>query len=502
MDALVTLDAGTGSGRCVVFDPAGRILATAQEPFVYRSFVDPQLPMLRGFDLDPDRFWTALAGCVRRAVGGLPRGTRIRGVVATAQREGCVLLDAEGTVLYAGPNLDARAAMEGIEAQNVMGGRLHAITGHCPPYIFPVARFLWYRKHHDASRVATLLMLNDWIAHRLCGARVVEESNACESMLFDVTARTWSSEILDALDVPRAILPPVCAAGAEIGRVTTAAASATGLPEGVPVFAGGADTESALLGGGVLDVGETGAVLGTTAPVQHVTDRAVIDRAGNLWTSCHVVAGRWVLESNGGDTGGTYRWLLDLLYGGTDADAHARAEAAVAAVSDEGRHLVAHLGPAIFNLAEMNPFQPAGLLFPFPILHIDRPARADFLRGFFENVAFAIRGNCEQITAVTGRPIERLWVSGGMTQSPTLLGILAATMQLPLVVGDVPESASLGSAVLAAVGCGLHADLATAVAAMVRTHDVLPDAARGPALDARYRRWREIYATFRSWTLT
>ena len=502
MDAIVTLDAGTGSGRCVVVDRAGRVLAKAQEPFAYEVVVDPMIPMLRGFDLEPTRFWAALAGCARRAMGALPADVHIRGVIATSQREGCVFLDAAGQVLYAGPNLDARAAMEGMEVLNLVPqARLHAVTGHAPPYIFPLARWLWYRKHHDAGRVATLLMLNDWIGYLLSGARVVEESNACESMLFDVTARAWSDEILDATGVPRAILPPVCRAGTAIGRVTAAAAAATGIPVGVPVFAGGADTESALLGGGVIDVGATGAILGTTAPVQMVVDRPVVDPAGNLWTSCHVVPDRWVLESNGGDTGGTFRWLLELLFGATDEAAHARAEAAVAAIADDGRHLVAHIGPAIFNLAEMNPFQPAGIVFPFPMLHLDRPTRGDFLRGFFENVAFAMRGNCEQITAVSGCAIDRLWVSGGMTQSPTLLGILAATLQVPLVVADVPESASVGSAVLAAVGAGWYPDLASAVAGMVRTHEVAPDAARAASLDARYRRWHEIYSTFRSWTL-
>jgi sugar (pentulose or hexulose) kinase len=422
--------------------------------------------------------------------------------VATAQREGCVLLDRAGDVLYAGPNLDARAAKEGMEAQSIVPlARMHAITGHAPPYIFPLSRFLWYRKHHDASRVATLLMLNDWIAYRLSGARVVEESNACESMLFDVTWRAWSAEIVDALEIPHAILPPVCAAGTEVGRVTAAAATATGIPEGTPVLAGGADTESALLGGGALDIGTTAAVLGTTTPVQQIVDRAVIDPSGNLWTSCHVVPAQWVLESNGGDTGGSYRWLLDLLYGGTDADAHARAEADVAAVAEEGRHVVAHIGPGIFNLSEMNPFAPAGIIFRFPIMHLDRPTRGDLVRGFFESIAFAVRGNCEQIVAVSGVPVDRLWVSGGMTQSPTLLALLAATMQVPLVVGDVPESASLGSAVLAAVGCGLHADLPTAAARMVRTHRVDPDAARATRLEQRYGRWRELHATFRSWTL-
>jgi autoinducer 2 (AI-2) kinase len=502
VDAIVTLDAGTGSGRCVVFDRAGRVLASAQEPFVYHGFVDPDLPLVRGFDLDPDAFWAALARCARAAVAAMPDDARVRAVIATSQREGCVFLDHDGAVLYAGPNLDARAAMEGIELQGVIPlARLHAITGHGPPYIFPLARYLWYRKHRDAGRVATLFMLNDWIAHRLSGARVVEESNACESMLFDVTARAWSAEILDGLDVPRSILPPVCPAGREIGRVTAAAAAATGIPEGTAVFAGGADTESAILGGGVWTVGATGAVLGTTTPVQRVVDGPVLDPAANLWTSCHVVSDRWVLESNGGDTGGTYRWLLDLFYGDADEATHARAEAAVAAIADGGRPLFTHLGPSIFNLGEMNPFQSAGIVFRFPLMHMDRPTRGDLLRGFFENVAFSIRGNCEQIAAVDGDAVDRLWVSGGMTRSPTLLGILAATLQAPLVVGDVAESASLGSAVLAAVGCGLYPDLASAVDGMVRTHVVEPDAARTACFDDRYRRWREIYATFRSWTL-
>jgi sugar (pentulose or hexulose) kinase len=502
VDAFVTIDAGTGSGRCVAFDAAGRILAKTQAPLTYRMIVDPALPMIRGFDLDADAFWGALVGCVRRTLEALPSAAVLRGVIATSQREGCVFLDRDGGVLYAGPNLDARAALEGMEIVDaVPAARLHAITGHAPPYIFPVARHRWYRKHHDASRIASLFMLNDWIGYRLSGARVVEESNACESMLFDVTTRRWSDELLAALDVPPAILPPVCAAGTPIGAVTPAAAFETGLPAGLPVFAGGADTESALLGSGVLDVGMVGAVIGTTAPVQEVTARAVIDPAGNLWTSCHVVPGRWVLESNGGDTGGTFRWLLELLYGVADAEAHRRADVEAGSVPDDGRPIVSHLGPAIFNLSEMNPFQPAGLLFGFPLLHVDRPSRAEILRAFFENVAFAIRGNCEQIAAVSGRPLAALHVSGGMTQSPTLLALLAATLQVPLVVADVPESASLGSAILATVASGAHPDLPSAVAAMVSSRTVEPDRTRAGALADRYARWREVYGTLRGWTL-
>ena len=504
MDCLAAIDAGTGSGRCVVFDAAGRPLAGAQEPLHFGIVQDPDFPMVRGFDLDPAGVWDILARCVRTAVAALPADARVVGVIGTAQREGCVLLDADDAVLYAGPNLDARAVREGLELQQLMPmDRLHALTGHAPPYIFPLARWLWFQRHRDAARAASLLMLNDWIGFRLCGARVAEHSNAAESMLYDVTRRAWCDEILDTFAIPRRLLPPLVAAGARIGGVSAEAARVTGLPEGTAVFAGGADTESALLGSGAWEAGVLGTVLGTTTPVQLVVGSAVLDPDGNCWTSPHVVADRWVVESNAGDTGSAWRWLLDLLCGGDDAAAHARAEAEMATLDDTPRPIFAHLGPAIFDLRTASPFMPAGLLFRFPLLHIDRPNRAELLRAFLENVAFAIRGNAEQIGRIV--PLDGaapMRVSGGLTRSATLLRILAATLGTPLEVARVTDSACLGSAMLAAVGAGLHPDVPAAVEAMARFRTVEPDAALVPQYADRYVRWRELYDTFRGWTLT
>ncbi len=492
MDCVVALDAGTGSGRCLVFDTAGRCLAEAHEAFHYRIFADPELPMVRGFDLDAEAFWGVLARSTRAALAALPSEARIRGVIAASQREGCVFVDRDDTVLYAGPNLDARAVAQGLELQQVLSlDHLHGITGHAPPYVFALARLLWFRKHHDLGRVATLYMLNDWIAHRLSGARVAEHSNAAETMLYDVGRRTWSAEVLQAFDLPPEILPPLRDAGALVGQVHAAAAAATGLPEGTPVFAGGADTESALLGCGAWDAGHLGAVLGTTTPVQLVTDAPVLDPDGNLWTSPHVVPGRWVLESNAGDTGHGWRWWLELLCGSENA--HAAAEAAMAALDPTPQPIVAHLGPAIFNLRKAHPFSAAGLVFRFPLLHIDRPGRGELLRAFLEDIAFAIRGNCEQIATVIGTPAPEVLLTGGLTRSATLLRILAAALAVPLVVAEVPDGTALGSAILATVAAGLHPDLPTAVAAMVRARRIEPEHALVGAYDEAYRRWREWY---------
>lgn len=502
MDCIVTLDAGTGSGRCVVFDAAGQVVASSQEPITYRLFEHPTLPLVRGCDLDAEVLWASLARCTRRALHALPAGARVRGVVATSQREGCVFVDQAGAVLYAGPNIDGRAVVEGLELEGNLGAdRLHAITGHAPPYIFAAARYLWFRKQPAAQRLATIFMLNDWITHRLSGERTAEHSSASESFLYDVTTGGWSDTILSAIGLPPHVLPPIYAAGTRVGSVTAAAAAGTGLPEGTPVFVGGADTEMALLGSGVAAPGEIGVVMGTTMPLQMVMDRPLLDPDASLWTSPFVLPGRWVLESNAGDTGGAYRWLLSLLFGASDAEAHARAERLMRETSAAPQSSVCHLGPVVFGLKHMNPFHPAGLLFRFPLLDLDRPDRGALLRSFAESVAYAVRGNLEQLERVAGRAPAVVRLSGGMTRVDMLPGLVATVLGRPIEVGTVPESASLGCAVLAATSAGLHPSAKDALAAMTGSRHVEPDPAPYAAFSDGYARWRSVQQTLHAWTL-
>jgi sugar (pentulose or hexulose) kinase len=88
-----------------------------------------------------------------------------------------------------------------------------------------------------------------------------------------------------------------------------------------------------------------------------------------------------------------------------------------------------------------------------------------------------------------------------MSRSPTLLRLVATTLGAPLAVAEVPDSASLGCAILSAVGAGLHPSVPDAVAAMVRTRDVEPNLALTGAFIERYRRWRELSASLQSWTI-
>src|SRR5439155_22646516 len=155
-----------------------------------------------------------------------------------------------------------------------------------------------------------------------------------------------------------------------------------------------------------------------------------------------------------------------------------------------------------FTLADLSPFKPAGMLFRFPLLHVDRPIRGEVLRAYLESIAFAIRGNCEQLAAVARRPIPLLAMSGGMTQSPTLVQLVADTLGVPVSVAGVPECASLGCAILAAVGAGVCSSTAAAVSTTTSARRVAPDPGRAAEYDERYRKWPalpELLPTLAPW---
>ena len=488
--AFVALDAGTGGGKCVIFDAAGKLIGAHREPWSYDLHLNPDVSFVKEFSFSAPAFWDILCRCTRGALSqaGIA-ASDVVGVAATSQREGCVFLDAHGTEIYAGPNLDARGFAEGLEVVSTLGGdRLYQITGHSAPFIFPIARYLWFRKH-GAGTVAHLLMINDWITYRLSGEFSAEPSNATESMLFDLRARRWSDEILSTFDIPAAILPPVRRAGERVGSVTVATAAATGLRAGTPVYVGGADTQCSLLGAGAIEPVATAATLGTTTPVQTVVKEALFDPDSRLWAGCHVVPDRWVLESNAGDTGDAYLWILDLVSGGAPREQLYKLGEQLAA-DRFGPPTMLFVGPALFDLSKMRFNRPGGILFPFPALHV-RPDRATLVRAFMENVAYALRGNVEQIQAITNHKTPVLTLSGGMTRSGVLARVVTDVTGLPVRVAGEPESAALGCAML--IAASESGDFASAVDTMVQHVQLEPDAAQHERYEAPYAKWLQLH---------
>lgn len=479
---LLVLDAGTASLRAAVFDGEGHCLGYATTPWALAETQDPL--MMREFD--PEATWAAMTKAARRALeeAGV-RPETIKGIAATGQRDGCVLLDDEGHELCCALNRDARGVAYADEIADDFGQRVFRTTGRWPLGLDVLERLWWFRRERNRTyrRIAHFLMIADWLTYRLSGALCSEPTSACSSLLFDIQRRSWALELADAIDVPVEVFPSVVAPGTAAGSLRGAPAEELGLPEGIPVVVAAADTQAAALGCGALEEGDTVAVAGTTMPILTVLTEPRLDPARRLQTGVHPLADRWILEANAGLAGAIYRWFAET-FTGPEPDYARLEEEANAAQPGE---VLAAMGPQPADFSTLRIPPPSVLRFRFLGMLDEPPRRGAFARAIMENVAYAIKANLEQLEAAADRPVTSLHLCGGLSRSSLLAQIVADVCQRPVHVPSVRQASWLGTAICAAVGVGLYPDLRAATRAMVRH-----EAPIEPSINAR--RYRGLYA--------
>lgn len=492
---LIALDAGGSGGHCLLVDVAGGAFTR-----IFRPWTHPAAPETGGLgtDLDLDLIWATLAEAARGALdkaGATP--DQVLGVAATSMRHTTVVLDADGNALLATPNRDARAAGEAFELASEHGSALYARTGQWPSPLATAARLRWLAKTNpDAwARATMVLTLSDWIAYRLCGESGSEPSQACTTLLFDVAQRDWSDGLADELSIPRRLLPPLRLAGTRLGTVTPAAAELFGLRAGTPVAVAGADTQCAMLGVGAVAPGQVGAIGGTTVPVQLVLGRPVVDPGERLWTGCHVLADRWVLESNAGAMGEALDWFARIMH--PDAAhpvAHFLAEAGLSEPGSAG--ILSTLGTGVMNARELR--LPTGTI---TLSHLstahDPQRRRHLARAVVDGMAYAVRANLEQLRDVAAPQTSTaaLSLAGGMSRSAVFAQVLSDVLGMPVEVGATPESTALGAALCAGVAVGVFADLTEGTQRFRgQSRTVVPDGERTRAYDQLYGGWQKLRA--------
>jgi autoinducer 2 (AI-2) kinase len=486
-DYFLALDAGTSGGRAVIFDNAGRQLAEAGCAWTYDA--PPDIAPW-GREFDADHFWSLLCQVTRevmRAADVSPE--RIAAVATTGQRLATVFLDAAGRELYAGPNLDLRAVLEGTRLLNEHGPRIHAVAGQLPPFLFASARWLWFAAHHPqvCEQTRAVLAINDWLAFRLSGEIVSEPTNAAASGLFDVCARDWSAEMCQMVGLPVGVCPPLRRAGEVLGRVTARAVEQTGLRVGTPVVVGGADTSCGLLGMGVTQPGECGVVAGWSAPAQVVTARPVFDPQAALWTSRHILPELWVLEGNTGPAGSAHRWACNMLLGNTDWTAF---DALAAGAPAGAGGALGFLGARIADYNDPRLLW-GGWLMPLAG-PLDGVGRAELARATLENIALAVKANLERAgtLAPMSGPVR---LGGGLARSQLLPQILADVLGRPVEAYAGHSVSALGAAMCAAAGVDFGGDVAQAASAMLRIESA-------QRFEPRRRAQAEYLDAFERWT--
>jgi len=493
---VAAIDAGTTGVRCMIVGKQGEVLGLGRRKWSYKTPAFLEIAK----EFDPSHFWDLICAVTKEAVkaSGISL-SKIESVATTSQRHGIVFLNADGNELYSGPNIDARGAMSQYVIEEALGKRFLEVTGCWPPMMFTPARLAWFEEEepeiHEA--VAHILPINDWITFRLSGEYVTEPSSASATGFYDIKNQKWSEEISSALGLDKAILPSLKRAGEVVGSVAPKAALDSGLPEGLSVIQGGTDTHCALLAAQA-GPGEITVIAGSTTPVMLTLDSHVCSSEQKLWSSCHVLPGMWTLESNAMLTGAYIEWVIGLLCELSDDPDRCRKKTfhslpeILKDVPPGSNEAFAGLGPRIMDSNRMADIPLARLHFPQPALPQVKPLdSASLIHAVLENIAFAVRGNIEQLQEFENPPVVK--AIGGISRSQVWRQILSNAIGKPIMNPKQFEGSMIGAAICAAVGVDWYPNLKKASEAMVTWQPTIEPDERATEYEFYYSRWKEIW---------
>jgi autoinducer 2 (AI-2) kinase len=495
---VIALDFGHGGAKVLFYD-----LETSHRFSSYQrwGYFTPENDEYRK-EFHPSEFFTIFCHLVSDVLHKHKiKPHDVMGISIACMRHSYVFLDDKGNEIYAGPNTDVR----GVFYQDVVESvplDLYQLTGQGPPLMFMPARLLWFKNERPEvfKQIKYAVTSGDWLLYKLSGVFATEPSLASTTLLFDLEKKQWIPEIMEALDMNDVNLPDIHQAGDRIGELTREAAKQMGLPKETPVAVGGSDTQLGLLASGAIADGDLGVVAGTSIPVMMVLSKPVIDQKRRIWTSFHVTPGKWVLEGNGQMGGLIYDWLKDNVQSmvtKNDSETYAYMESIARKIPAGSDGVLASLGSEIFDINTISIVRPGMFKFQQPVHPMNTtPATfAHFIRAALENVAFAVRGNIEQIEEITNKKTSTLRVTGGMSKNSLWVEILAQVTGKNVVVTSIDDGTAMGSALCAAVGAGMYKTLEEAAEDIVHLQrEITPDDEKVKIYDRCYETWREWYA--------
>jgi sugar (pentulose or hexulose) kinase len=480
MGLILTLDAGTTSLKGAMFDLAGNMLASR----VHEYHLEKPAPDI--VELDPEIYWLA----AKNVIAGILMETKVNpenisALGVTSQGETLIVLDKHGNPLRkAIVWLDNRAGEEAETIKSKFGRELvYKITGQqdiVPGW--PASKILWLRKHEPEifKETAKFLMLEDYLIYRLTGVFATDHALSPSTIYYDFVNGCWWREMLDFLHVSEKQLPVLLNSGDSAGNIT----ADIGLAGNTAVTVAPIDQIAAAVGAGNIAPGmiteTTGCALAICATVEH----PAYDPGMNIGLYRHALPGMFVLMPWIPTAGMILRWFRDEFGNGMDYDALLGLASEVPHGS-EGLILLPHFSG--MNSPEIKP-DAKGVFYGMTTAH----HKGHFVRAILESVAFSLRDNIELLEE-SGISCTEIVSLGGAARSSLWLQVKADVLQRRIKSMRCEETTSLGTAVLAAAGTGLFANIAEAVEAMVHpAATITPDLANSKIYDNVFKQYKEL----------
>ncbi len=450
---IMSLDQGTTSSRCVLFNKKGEICSVAQKEFTQ------YYPKPGWVEHNPMEIWSSQISVATEAMAQIGvSAENIAAIGITNQRETTIVWNRHtGEPVCPAIVWQCRRTADRIEALKKDGFDevIRKKTGLIPDAYFSATKVAWILDNvpgaKESAKKGELLFgtVDSWLIWKLTDGRehVTDYTNASRTMLFDIHNLCWDEEILAYFDIPKSMLPKVMPSSAVFGKTSERLL-------GGPIIISGAagDQQAALFGQCCFEKGDVKNTYGTGCfLLMNTGDTPMLSENGLLTT---IAAGdsdkaEYALEGSVFIAGAVVQWLRDEMQLVRTA---AQTEDAARAVEDtNGVYLV----PAFTGLGA--PYWDAYAR--GTIVGLTRGAKREhIIRAALESIAYQTADVLHAMEQDAGVEIKLLKVDGGASANGFLLQFQSDIMDVTVHRPQCIETTALGAAYLAGLAVGYWKD--------------------------------------------
>jgi sugar (pentulose or hexulose) kinase len=483
---VLALDAGTSSLKAGLFNVNGMLIAAASTP--NRATV----PRPGWQEQDPEATWRAALTVLGRIHSEAPEGiAAVRAIALTGARGSFFIRGADGaarTPILTWQDRRGEAATRALTAQIDPVDYRRTTGSHLDDTMaLPKLRWLMEQAGSPLEEPgATVVTPQGHIATRLgVDGSTTDWSSAAHLGVFDVRALRYDPALATAFEIDPARLPIPVEPGSAVGVVSQEGAASTHLLPGIPIILAGADGICAELGGGVVDIGQIYAYVGSGLALASPTDGFPDAVPDGLLVAPGSIAGRMRLLALG-------------LAGASVLDWYERATGTT--ILDRIEMLAEASPPGAAGVFFIPALAGAGAPFWSPaaagaILGLTfATSTSELVRAMLEGIAFQLRWMLEAVSGVVGRVMD-LHLTGGGARSEAWSQIIADTLQLPVARTMEADPGLRGAACYAMAAIGADENAVAAARRIIVPRRLLDPAPESP-LPRRadlYRRFREVF---------
>lgn len=451
---VMALDAGTTSNRCILFNEKGQMCSVAQREF------KQIFPKPGWVEHDANEIWASQLGVAVEAMNMIDASAAdIAAIGITNQRETTILWDKNtGEPVYNAIVWQCRRTSEYCDSLKEQGltEKFRRKTGLVIDAYFSATKIKWILDNVPGARERAekgeLLFgtVETWLIWKLTKgkAHVTDYSNAARTMLFNINTLEWDDEILQILDIPKAILPEAMPSSCVYGMADPAF-----LGGEIPISGAAGDQQAALFGQTCFQAGDAKSTYGTGCFLLINTgEKLVFSENGLITTIAWGLDGKvtYALEGSVFVAGAAIQWLRDEM---RIIDSAEDSEYMAKKVKDtNGCYVV----PAFTGLGAPYWDQYAR----GTIVGITRGVnKCHIIRATLESLAYQVNDVLVAMKADSGIALSSLKVDGGASANNFLMQTQADIINVPVNRPQCVETTAMGAAYLAGLAVGYWKDL-------------------------------------------